>query len=92
MKKPLLAAAVAALALKVTGATAAELPVFELMGFPISPHQVSVLGSAGIREQSPAPVVSLMSMPASPHQLAVLLPRSRIVRATATLTEVGSVP
>ena len=34
-------------------AAAAELPTFELMGFPITRHQVALLGAAQIRERSP---------------------------------------
>jgi len=56
-------------------ATAAELPTYQLLGFPITPHQFSVVGSAGIQERSPAPSLTLGGMPASLHQLAVLTPR-----------------
>jgi hypothetical protein len=56
-------------------ATAAELPTYELLGFPISPHQFSVVGSANIKEWSPIASLTLGGMPASPHQLAVLTPR-----------------
>jgi hypothetical protein len=63
------------------GAWAAELPTYELMGFPISPHQFSVLGSAHIQERSPVATLTLAGMPASPHQIAVLI-RRRTVAAT----------
>src|SRR5262249_34717439 len=33
---------------------AIKLPSYELMGFPISQHQYSILGSANIKEQSPS--------------------------------------
>ena len=59
------------------GAMAAELPTFELIGFPITAHQVSVLGSAGVKERSPMPTLTLADMPASPHQVAVLTPHPR---------------
>jgi len=59
-------------------ARAAEIPTYELMGFPISPHQFSVVGSANIQEQPPTPSLVLSGMPASPHQAAVLTPRQRV--------------
>ena len=46
----------AAAVISISGATAgfaAELPTYEAKGFPISPVQVSVLGAANVREQSP---------------------------------------
>jgi hypothetical protein len=58
-------------------AAAAELPTFELMGFPITRHQVALLGAAQIREQSPSSSLRMAGMPASPHQVAVLTPRAR---------------
>ena len=58
-------------------ASAAELPSYELAGFPISPHQWSVVGSANIKEQSPSPSLTMAGMPASPHQVAVLTARRR---------------
>jgi len=92
MKKPLLIAAIAAVALRVTNATAAELPTFELTGFPISPHQISVLGRTGIREQPAVPVLLSGEMQASPHQLAVLAPRLRITNPSASPTKAASAP
>ena len=50
-------------------------PTYEVMGFPITPHQFSVLGSAHVEEQSPSPSLTMAGMPASPHQVAVLTPR-----------------
>lgn len=49
-----------------TAGSAAELPSYEVRGFPISPVQAGLLGAAGIREQPAA------TMTASPHQLSVL--------------------
>ena len=70
---------------------AAELPAFELMGFPITPHQVAVVGSAHVQEQAPTSTLTLGGMPASPHQVAVLTPRSRATEtAAATSTKTGS--
>ena len=64
--------AVTALVLGTMGASAGELPQYEVAGFPISPHQVSVRGSSGVQEQSPTPTLTLNGMPASPHQIAVI--------------------
>jgi len=58
-------------------ACALRLPTFELTGFPISPHQVAVLGSAQVEERSARPTLMLAGMPASPHQIAVLTPRAK---------------
>jgi hypothetical protein len=55
-------------------ATAAGLPVYELQGFPITPNQISVVGSANIQERSPTPPLMLGAMPASPLQFVVLRP------------------
>ena len=77
MKNLLSIAAITAITLGAAGAGAAELPSYELMGFPISPHQFSVLGSASIEEQSPRPSLTMAGMPASPHQVSVLTPRPR---------------
>jgi len=66
-------------------AAAAELPTFELMGFPISSVQLQVVGSARVKEQSPTPMQTLGGMPASPHQIAVLTPRRRAVEEATAL-------
>jgi hypothetical protein len=63
-------------------ASAAELPSYELAGFPITSHQWSVVESANIKEQSPSSSLTMAGMPVSPHQVAVLTPRPR---ATATI-------
>jgi hypothetical protein len=68
-------AAIAALMLGGAGAAAAELPTFEMTGFPITPHQVQVVGAAHVQERSPTPTLTLGGMPASPHQVTVLTPR-----------------
>ncbi|GLR84259.1 hypothetical protein [Bradyrhizobium iriomotense] len=72
------------------GACNSNLPTFELMGFPISPHQVAVMGSAHVEESPATPELMLAGMPASPHQIAALTPRSKaakIVQATAGIPE-----
>ena len=79
----------AAVILSAVGAVAGELPTLELMGIPITLHQVAVIGSAHVQEQSPNATLTLGGMPASPHQIAVLTPRSR-VRDAATLSITGS--
>ena len=77
MKKVFLMAATTAMAAVGSGAGAGELPNFELKGFPITRHQVAVIGAEGVREQSPTPALTFGGMPASPHQIAVLMPRPR---------------
>jgi hypothetical protein len=73
-------------------AEASELPSFEMLGFPITWTQVSVLGSANVQESSAIPTLTLGGMPASPHQIAVLTPRPRNAeQASSTkLTTIGS--
>ncbi len=77
MKSLISIAAISAITLGAAGVEAAELPSYELMGFAISPHQLSVLGSSNVKERSPEPSLSVAGMPASPHQIAVLTPRPR---------------
>src|SRR5215475_15071221 len=50
--------AAAGLIARVANATAAELPSFEKLEFPITTHQLSVTGSAYVRERSPSPTSS----------------------------------
>lgn len=59
--KKMLVILVAASAVIPSGARAraAELPIYELMGFPILPHQFSVLGSAHVEERQPVPTLTL---------------------------------
>ena len=68
---------------------AAALPSYEVMGFPITLHQISAVGSAHVKEQSPSPSLVMAGMPASPHQVAVLTPRPKITeepKATNSIT------
>jgi hypothetical protein len=58
-------------------AVAADVPQYEVSGFPITPHQASVVGSARVQE-SLTPTITLNGMPASPHQIAVLTPHRRM--------------
>jgi hypothetical protein len=92
MKNLFSIAAIAAVLLDGAGAAAAELPTFEVMGFPISPHQVQVVGATHVQERSPTSTFTLGGMPASPHQVAVLTPRVRITEAAANLTRAGFSP
>jgi hypothetical protein len=83
-------AATGTLMLSGAGALTAELPSYELMGFPISPHQFSVLGSAPIKEQWPSPSLTMAGMPASPHQVSVLTPRPRLTGELAETSPIHS--
>jgi len=60
-----------------SGAMAAELPTYEIMGFPISQHQLVAVNTAQIQESLPRPTLTLVGMPACPHQIAVLTPRPK---------------
>ena len=66
-----------------------KFPTFEVTGFPISAHQVAVLGSANVEERSATPTLKFAGMPASPHQIAVLTPRKKaqIVAASVDYLE-----
>jgi hypothetical protein len=79
--------ATAALMMGGVGVTAAELPTYEVMGFPITPHQLVALGPANAQEQAPAVTLTLAGMPASPHQIAVLTPRQRPTEQIASSGE-----
>jgi len=60
-------------------ASAQEFPFYELSGFPINAHQISVMGAtANLKEQSPNTSLTAGGMPASPHQISVLTPRQRV--------------
>jgi hypothetical protein len=69
---------IAAAAMVITsGAMAAELPTFEVSGFPISPVQAQLIGAANVREQSPVSAPSPDGAAASPHQIGVMTPRAK---------------
>ena len=70
-------AAAAALMMSGIGASAAELPTYEVMGFPITPHQLAALGPADAQQGLPASTLTKAGLPASPHQIAVLTARQR---------------
>jgi len=80
MKTLLSITASAALMLGAADAVAAQLPTFEVMGFPITNLQVAVVGSAHVSERPPAPELTLGGMPASPHQVSVLTPPPTVVQ------------
>jgi hypothetical protein len=69
---------IATVTLAGAGAEAAEFPTFERMGFPITRHQVAVIGAQDVQEQSATPTLTFGGLPASPHQIAVLTPRPEI--------------
>ena len=86
--------ATAVVMLGVAGAAAGELPTYDFAGFPITPHQMSVLGSSGeIQERTVAPTLMRGGMPASPHQVAVLSHRPRTAEQQTSLqpSQIGSV-
>src|SRR5262245_37091474 len=82
VKGRLSATAAATLVLGAAGVAHAEPPGFELMGFPITSLQVSVVGAAHVRERSAAPMLTVADMSASPHQVSVLAPRASMVDRT----------
>ena len=69
--------AMSALVFGIVGASAGELPQYEVAGFPITPLQMSVLKSSRVEEQSPRPTLTLDGMSASPHQIVVIGPRTK---------------
>jgi hypothetical protein len=90
MSKSNLIAAVAAATFVCTSAQAAELPGYEFKGFPVTRHQLAVIGAANVREQSPVPKLMLAGMPASPSQVAILGPH-RGTTSTAALVKPATV-
>lgn len=80
---------IAGLAVALPGANAAagDLPTFALFGFPVSRHQVAVLGSANVEDHAPSPPLTWHGMPASPHQVAVLTLRQRVAEETAAMSK-----
>ena len=52
-------------------ALAEEFPTFQPNGFPITPHQVQVLGAEEVRDRAPRSRLT-DGMPASQHQLRAL--------------------
>jgi hypothetical protein len=77
VRKKLLLIAIVIIRLSQAVAGAAELPSYELMGLPITPHQLMVLEPANIRERLSSPSLTMAGMPASPQQLSVLTRRCR---------------
>jgi hypothetical protein len=68
-----------------TAALAAELPTYEVTGFPISPVQLRVLGPANVQERSTMPTVM-----AAPHQADVLIGRPGVTTGTIAPTRTGT--
>jgi hypothetical protein len=75
----LFAAAAFAIANGIDVAAAAERPTYETAGFPISAHQVSLMGAAHVQEAPSIQALTLGGMPASPHQIEVLTAHKRIL-------------
>ena len=73
----LFAAAALAMANGIDTAAAAERPIYESTGFPITAHQVSVIGAAHVEEAPSIPALTLGGMPASPSQIQVLTAHKR---------------
>jgi hypothetical protein len=74
----LIIAATAAISIaRMTAGSAAELPIYEANGLPISPVQVGLLGAAHIQGQAQVTTTAL-----SPHQLSVLTPRPKRTAAS----------
>ncbi len=69
----------ACLAARAAPAIAADLPVYEVKGLPLTPHQLALLGPAGAEQRQSDGIPTLAGMPASPHQIAVLTPRRKIL-------------
>jgi hypothetical protein len=65
----------ATLMLSGTAALSAQLPTYEIMGFPVTQHQLAAVNTAYVKESSPTPTLTLGGMPASPAQIAILTPR-----------------
>jgi hypothetical protein len=85
---------IGSVAINHANACALQRPTFEVTGFPISRHQVAVLGSALVEESAATPTLLLAGMPASPSQIAVLTPRPKALKiveasADASLLTVG---
>jgi hypothetical protein len=49
-------------------AMAADLPTYEIMGFPITQHQLAAVNTAYIQQITPVPTLMVNGMPASPVQ------------------------
>ena len=95
-KRYSIVAAAAILMLGMAGAGAGELPSYDFAGFPVTPHQMSVLGHSGhVQEQSAMPTLLREGMPASPHQIAVLSQRQQTAESArpfaAAETQIGIV-
>jgi hypothetical protein len=83
MKTLFSTAVTGALILSGGAAAAGELPTYEIIGFPLTQHQLMAVNSAHVQERSPSPTLILDGMPASPHQIAVLTARQRTTATQA---------
>jgi hypothetical protein len=80
-------AAIGGVATNHADACALRLPSFEVTGFPITRHQVALLGSNQVEESAVTPTLMLGGMPASPHQIAVLTPRAKTLRIAEAVAD-----
>ena len=75
--------ATAAFLLSTAGVFAADLPTYEVLGFPVTQHQLAAVNTAYVQESAPGTTLTLAGMPASPVQILILRPRSEQVLARA---------
>lgn len=68
--------AVASLVVSTASAAAAELPIYEVAGFPVTPHQLAVIAPANATQWPSPAIPTVAGMPASPLQIAILTPRA----------------
>jgi hypothetical protein len=61
-----------ALILGTVGASAGELPKYEVAGFPISTAQILIRGSSDLQEQAPTRPVTFAGMPAFRDRIEVI--------------------
>lgn len=88
VSKPFSIAAIAVATFVFNSTQAAEPPGYEFKGFPITRHQLAVVGAVNVQEQSPAATLMFAGMPASPSQVAILAPRRGMTPMTAPVRPV----
>ena len=71
-----IALSIAAAAVSIAGSTAlaAELPTYEVNGFPVSPVQVQLLGAGNAREQAASTITPSVLTPRRKTQTATTAP------------------
>ncbi len=78
--------AAAALILEASSTIGGERATYEVTGFPVSPHQLSVLVPTDAHEHAPTPALTMNGMPASLHQIAVLTCVQKSVQEEVSFT------